>query len=230
MALNRKKRYCISNDIDRSDVERAMRHSKSNKGAARYLGVSIKTYKKIASRYRTDEGKTLWEIHCNKAAVGIPKFANRNSRGPVLMDILEGTVSTRFISMKEVKRRLLVEGYMREECARCKFSERRKLDETCPLIMNYVDGNKKNWRLENLELLCYNCYYINIGNIFEQKQINAMEDYKVLQSKPIDLDLPKIQEDLIKESINLENKFITREEEIPDDYGEDLISYYNRRK
>jgi len=230
MALSRKKKYCISNDIDRSDVERAMRHSKSNKGAARYLGVSIKTYKKIASRYRTDEGKTLYEIHCNKAAQGIPKFANRSSRGPVLMDILEGHVSTRFISMKEVKRRLIVEGYMREECARCKFSERRVLDETCPLIMNYVDGNKRNWRLENLELLCYNCYYINIGNIFEQKQINAMEDYKVLQSKPVDFELPKIQEDLIKESVNLENKFITREEELPEDYGEDLISYYNKRK
>jgi len=229
MSLSSKKAWKVSSKIDRSDVERAIRNSKSNNGAARYLGISIKTYKKIACRYKTDEGKTLYEIHCNKAAKGVPKYANRKSRGPILMDILEGEVSNRFISMKEVKRRLIVEGYMKEECARCKFNETRKIDEKAPLIMNFVDGNKRNWRLENLELLCYNCYFINIGNIFQEKQIAAMEDYMVLQSKPVDLELPKIQEETIKESVNLQNKYIYKEDELPEDYGSDLIVSYKKR-
>lgn len=229
MGLSSRKRHIASQNIDRADVERAIRNSKSNNGAARYLGVSIKTYKKIASRYKTDDGKTLYEQHCNKAAKGVPKYANRKSRGPALMDILEANVSTRFISMKEVKNRLIVEGYMKEECSRCKYNEKRVIDEKAPLIVNYIDGNKKNWRLENLEFLCYNCYFLNIGDVFNQKQLDAMEDYNVLQSKPIDFDLPKIQEDLIKQTINLENKYIYIEEERPEDYGNDLIVSYKKK-
>lgn len=229
MFQNKKSRFPASRNIDRADIERAMRNSRSNRGAARYLGISIKTYKKIATRYKTDEGKTLYEIHCNKPATGIPKYANRNSRGPVLIDILEGAVSTKFISMKEVKRRLIVEGYKKEECSRCGFKDKRKIDEKAPLIVNYIDGNKKNWKLENIEFLCYNCYFLNIGDVFEKKQIDAMEDHTVLQVKPIDWDLPKIHEEGIKQAINLENKYIYEEEERSEDYGDDLIYTYKKK-
>jgi hypothetical protein len=138
------------------------------------------------------------------------------------MDILEGVVSTTLISMKEVKMRLISEGYIKEECSSCGYKNKRNIDQKVPLLVHYVDGNKRNWRLENLQFLCYNCYYIHIGDIFEQRQIDAMEDYKFIQTKPIDFELPKIHEEDIKETINLENKYIYREE-LPDDYGDDLI-------
>lgn len=208
--------------LDRRDVERAIKYTKSNRGAARYLGISFKTYKKIASQYKTDDGRTLYEIHNNKAAVGIPKFANRSSRAPNLMDILEGIVTTNLISMKQIKMRLIAEGYMKEECHNCGYNKKRPLDQKVPLIVYYVDGNKRNWKLENLQFLCYNCYYIHIGDVFEKKQLDAMEDYKFIQSKPVDFELPRIHEEQIKESVNLENKYIYREE-TPDDYGDDLI-------
>jgi hypothetical protein len=28
-----------------------------------------------------------------------------------------------------------------------------------------INGNKKDLRLENLEVLCYNCYFVNVGNL-----------------------------------------------------------------
>lgn len=225
-------RNAISLTIDRSDVERAIRNSKSNRGAARYLGVSVKTYKKVASRYRTDDGKTLYDIHCNKAAAGIPKYSNRKSRGEALMDILEGRASMKFVSVKEIKARLIAEGYIKEECCRCKYNERRSIDEKVPLLINYVDGNKRNWQLENLQLLCYNCYFLHIGDVFQQKQIDALEDFQVLQSKPVSFDLPKMQEEKIKETLNLDNRHIysiDEEEERPEDYGDDLIAGYKRK-
>jgi hypothetical protein len=46
-----------------------------------------------------------------------------------------------------------------------------------PLVLNFKDGNKKNWTLENLELLCYNHYFLYVGNIFTDKQIQHLEDY-----------------------------------------------------
>ena len=31
--------------------------------------------------------------------------------------------------------------------------------------------------LENLELLCYNCYFLNVGNVWSDNQLQQMEDY-----------------------------------------------------
>ena len=33
------------------------------------------------------------------------------------------------------------------------------------------------YKLENLELLCYNCYFLNIGNVWSNNQLQQMEDY-----------------------------------------------------
>jgi hypothetical protein len=223
-----KKRTTRKIILDRQDVERAMKYTKSNKAAARYLGLSFKTYKNIASQFKNEEGKSLYELHLNPSGLGIPKYANTKSRGPVLLDILEGRVDTNMISMKEIKGRIISEGYMKEECSRCKFREKRVLDEKVPLIVNYLDNNKKNWKLENLEFLCYNCYFLHVGDVFQKKQVEAMEDYKVFTT-PIDLELPKIYDKEIKSSVNLENKHIYKSEEKPEDFGNDLIVSIKKR-
>ena len=38
------------------------------------------------------------------------------------------------------------------------------------------DKNKENWRIENIELLCYNCYFLYIGDVFNEKQIKHIEE------------------------------------------------------
>ena len=43
-------------------------------------------------------------------------------------------------------------------------------------VQNYKDKNDKNWQLDNLELLCYNCYFLNVGDVFTNKQIKSIED------------------------------------------------------
>ena len=78
---------------------------------------------------------------------------------------------------KELKDRLIHETLIAEECNSCGFNERRVVDYKVPLILNFKDGNKKNWKLENLELLCYNCYFLNVGNVWSDNQLQQMEDY-----------------------------------------------------
>ena len=51
------------------------------------------------------------------------------------------------------------------------------VDYKVPLILNFKDGNAKNWKLENLEMLCYNCYFLNIGNVWSDNQLQQMEDH-----------------------------------------------------
>ena len=47
------------------------------------------------------------------------------------------------------------------------------------MLLNFKDSNKKNWKLENLELLCYNCYFLNVGNVWSENQLQQMEDYSL---------------------------------------------------
>ena len=39
------------------------------------------------------------------------------------------------------------------------------------------DNNKNNYRKENTELLCYNHYFLQVGDIFSDKQIKGIEDH-----------------------------------------------------
>lgn len=215
-------------NIERQAIERAMRDTMSNKAAAKALGVSFKTYKKYAQMYRNEEGKTLYELHKNQAAKGIPKFGKRRHDKASIIDIMEGVVSKTFVSVKILKHQIIQHGILEEACCRCGFREQRILDYKVPLIMNFKDGDKKNWKLDNVEFLCYNCYFLCVGEVFTNKQISIMEDYTDLRSVTIDLDLPVKHEEAIKESVNLENKYIYTEEQRPDDFGSDLIVTHRR--
>ena len=64
-----------------------------------------------------------------------------------------------------------------EKCSKCGFSERRIKDTKVPVILNFKDGDKKNWHLDNLEFLCYNCSFLYAASPIEEKQAEAMEDY-----------------------------------------------------
>ena len=101
------------------------------------------------------------------------------------MDVIEGRVPIDSYTPEKLKNRLIQESYLEECCFKCQFNERRVADYKVPLILNFKDNNKKNWSLDNLELLCYNHYFLYVGNIFTNKQIQHIEDYNpsTFQSK-----------------------------------------------
>jgi len=168
--------------LSKEQILAAMSQTKSNRAAARYLNVSYQHYKKWAKLYNGDDGRTLFDIHYNQKGKGIPKFLKNSNKIPDLLDLIEGRVPMTNFSPDKVKRRLFEEGYLQEKCNCCGFEERRILDYKVPLIMHFRDNNKKNYRLENLEMLCYNCYFLTIGNIFTDKQIEQMEEHKPINS------------------------------------------------
>ena len=156
----------------------AMAKTKSNRAASRYLNVSYIHYKGYAKMYVDKEtGKSLFEKHKNQCGKGIPKFLKSKGKEPALLDILEGRLDASNFSPEKIKYRLITEGYLEESCSKCKFEERRVLDYKMPLLMFFKDGNKKNYRKENVELLCYNCYFLFIGDVFTKKDIQHIEDH-----------------------------------------------------
>jgi 5-methylcytosine-specific restriction endonuclease McrA len=164
--------------LKKEDIQRAMKMTRSNRAAARYLHVSFTHFKKYAKTY-TDEqtGSSLFELHKNQAGKGIPKFLSNGGKEPPIMDLIEGRVPVEHFDPKKIKQRLIFEALIEEKCAYCGFSERRVLDTKVPLVLNHKDGNKKNWNLDNLEFLCYNHAFLYATSPITEKQVEAMEDY-----------------------------------------------------
>lgn len=60
--------------------------------------------------------------------------------------------------------RLITEGWLKEKCNHCGYDERRLSDYEVPLRLAFKDGDIKNFSLNNLELVCYNCYFQMYGS------------------------------------------------------------------
>ena len=169
----------------------AMAKTKSNRAAARYLNCSYIHYKKWAKLYEaTEDGySNLFEQHLNPSGKGIPKFLRGNGKEPPLLDIIEGRADASSFSPEKIKYRLVTEGHLEEKCTQCGFQERRVSDYKIPILLNFKDGNKKNYRKENIHFLCYNCYYLSIGDLFTNKQVQNIEDHKPVNKGSVDWEL-----------------------------------------
>lgn len=172
-----------SKPITKAMAVNAIAKTGSNHAAARYLNVSFNHWKKFAKLYIDEEsGLSLFEVHKNKQGKGIPKFfgAEKKKAAP-LLDIIEGRVSAVHYNPERLRIRMVQEGYLLEECHKCGFKERRVLDYKIPLLLFFKDNNKKNYKLDNVEHLCYNCYFLTVGDVFTERDVKEMEHYAPLK-------------------------------------------------
>ena len=151
-------------NLSESEIKYAMSNTQSCMGAARFLNVSYDTFRKYASLYKDEEsGKTLFELHKNRSGKGMKEAIKPKMHGHYgLLDILDGKYPN--YNSNKFKSRLLKSGLFEEKCNCCGFDERRVSDYTVPLLLDYIDGDKTNHRRENIQMLCYNCYYLTVGN------------------------------------------------------------------
>jgi hypothetical protein len=185
--------------LTKEQILAAMAKTKSNSADARYFNCSYVHYKKWAKVYESDTHDNLFEQHKNQAGIGIPKFLRVGKKEPALLDIIEGRANASSFSPEKIKYRLIAEGYLEEKCAMCGFEERRVLDYKMPLLLHFKDGNKKNYKLDNIELLCYNHYFLNVGDIFTDKQIEGIEDHKPVNQGKVDWEIDDYHLQRLKE-------------------------------
>jgi hypothetical protein len=156
-----------------SQIEQAMKVTRSNKAAAEYLRVGYPLYKRFAMLYKTREGVSLFHAHRNQAGKGISKIGTSTSRS-TLDDILLGKHPT--YPRYKLLPRLIVNGYFAEQCTNCGFCQRRPTDLKVPLVLHHINGSIKDHRIDNLDILCYNCYFVNVGNLSKtQMRVDAVE-------------------------------------------------------
>jgi len=178
--------------LSKDQVISAMNKTKSVRVAARYLNVSYIHMKKWMKFYKNEDGITLFDAHKNQSGKGIPKFLSNNGtkkKDPALLDVIEGRIDPAHFNPQKIKYRLIEEGYLKEECCNCGFQERRVSDYKIPLILHFKDKNKQHYRLENMEMLCYNCYFLMVGDVFNNKQIEGLEDHKPVNESNVEWEL-----------------------------------------
>ena len=183
--------------ITEDQIWEAIKNTRSNHEAARWMQITYITYKKYANKYiDRDTGKTLFEVHKNQASKGIPKnFQGSNFKRDLNDMLTEKQVSNpqRIAKLKDL---LMKDGRLGYCCAECGFKERRILDMKVPLLINFINGNKSDWRIENLRWLCYNCSFLfavdpfsdRITRNIESKYIHDEEVLEENNTKFYDLD------------------------------------------
>jgi len=157
-------------------IREAMANTRSNKEAARWLGITDVTYKKYAKKHIDEAtGKSLFELHKNQAGKGMPK---NWVGGKWKKNLDEMLVENQPINTKKIirlKEMLMKDGRLGYQCSACKFSEKRLTDMKSPLLLNFVNGKRSDWRIHNLRWLCYNCYFLFIEDPFSNKMLQHLE-------------------------------------------------------
>ena len=178
--------------LTKESIISAMDKTKSVRAAARYLNCSYQHIKKWMKLYVDSNGVSLFDAHKNQSGKGIPKFlsvSTINKKEPAILDIIEGRIDPSHFNPQKIKYRLITDGYLKDECCNCGFHERRVSDYKSPLILHFKDNNKQHYRLDNMEMLCYNCYYLMVGDIFSGKQLEGLEDHKPMNQSEVDWEL-----------------------------------------
>ena len=168
-----------------SQIRYAMANSCSNAEAAKWLHVCFSSWKKYAKMYKDEaSGKNLYDLHRDTGAAQrliLPKTKyKRKSDNPNQFQafLMEDVFANKHLTYahRTFGHRLINEGWKEERCACCGFQERRKYDYAVPLKMHWIDGNKSNYALENIQFLCFNCYFINVGNFFGAEKKFMMDE------------------------------------------------------
>jgi 5-methylcytosine-specific restriction endonuclease McrA len=152
-----------------SEIEEAKKHSPFAAGQARWLGVAHTTFRKYAEQYGIYEPKPNEKGKRNL-------FDPNRGRYP-LDRILAGEFNNNAMFKKRpavadwsIKDKLIRSGTFPAKCNICGYDKRRIGDNKIALLIDHKDGNLNNFKLENLQLLCFNCTfecgrgYIRRGN------------------------------------------------------------------
>ena len=137
--------------ITKNMILRAQEETNSNMAAARWLEISYTTYRKWAKYYK------VFDQHLNQEGVGVKK-GWATYKVPV-DDIITGKRKppARW-SHKVLKKRLIEDGYFNDECSSCSYNEKNMGTNSVCLAIDFIDGDHKNFKIDNLRFLCPNCY------------------------------------------------------------------------
>ena len=162
---------------------------KSNRDASQYLNVSFKRWKKYASLYiEKESGKSYFQLlldRSNKAKgqrLIILKKLHRKKKWDewyvknILEKLNNSELDVKKYTQKRLKEFLIANDVLVERCACCGYSEKNMLTGKVPLLIDHIDCDYTNWKIENLQMLCFNCFSQLVGPPIDYYR--AKSDYR----------------------------------------------------
>lgn len=230
--------YHAGIQIPEEKIREAMANTTSNKKAAQYLEVSYPTYKKYAKAYVDMEtGKTLFELHLNRAMKGVVGRTWISGKFRVNWDnILRPNQKATPERIAKLRSQLLEYNKLEERCYRCNFESRRVEDNKCPLILNFKNGDKSDWRIQNIEFVCYNCAFLHCLDFYEDSVVEKVETLSMLapqgkKERKLFFELDDFYVDHIKklgikeQELNKESVYKAENDEKVEENGSEFIDY-----
>ena len=139
--------------LSKHNIEMAIKSTQSMGQAGLYMGVAKNTFKKYAKLHG------LWNP--KSSSKGIRKVGNVGSQlKHDLKSILEGKNPNPYREDTLLTKGIR-EGYIACKCSNCSadFTHIDSQDRLPPLILDFLDRNPMNTKLDNLRVLCFNCVY-----------------------------------------------------------------------
>jgi|TARA_B100001964_G_C14205928_1_gene588120 hypothetical protein len=153
----KKKNPFRSRPIPKNKIQWAIDNTLSIRSASKFLGVSYNTFKKYSKMYTDDEGIPLFDKHKNPSGIGVTLKGN-TGWGVKIQDIFDGKHPN--YPHYKLQDRLVRDGYLKQECSNCGYDDYRDTDMRGPYLIDFLDGDSTNHTIDNLRLLCYNCFFI----------------------------------------------------------------------
>lgn len=145
-----------------NEIRHAAANTQSAAQAAAYLRVSYNTLKKYATLYG------IWDTLKYTPEKGA-LTKNYATAGHPLLEILgtDENPQGKYPKYERwlLKNRLIRAKLLEARCYRCSFNEERVIDKRMPLRLVYKNGKLEDIRLSNLQLLCYNCYFLTVKKV-----------------------------------------------------------------
>ena len=131
-------------------INTAIQSTQSMSQAAIYAGVSLNTFKKYAKQHG------LWAPL--PSSKGIVRSVNSQFTKDI-KSILEGKSPNPYREQTLLSK-AIKEGYIACKCSNCSQDfTNYQMRKDPPLILDFLDKNPQNTKIENLRALCFNCVY-----------------------------------------------------------------------
>jgi len=171
------KRGLGARPILQEQIKAAQAKSRSALETARTLGISYNTYKKYARLYG------IFEDLKNPRGIGIDRKVGIRNNKYHIEDLIDGK-HLRY-PLHKFKNKLFDSGYIPKACGSCGFGEERITDGKMPLLIDFLDGNLNNRKLDNIRPLCYNCFFLLVGerNVKNWYEENGIPDEEELSDR-----------------------------------------------
>ena len=151
--------------LSKSRIEWAIHNTQSMTQAARLLGIAYNTFKKYAEQYG------LFQPAENRGPHSQPLHFDWNKRAN---DILDGKHPN--YPVQKLQWVLIREGKLAEQCSECGHDKRRVKDNKVPLMIDFLDKDHHNHEIDNLRMLCYNCYFLLERPMLKMTPQTTMQD------------------------------------------------------